>query len=348
MRVFTLDESHAWNETVRSFPHYDVYYLSGYVKAFKIHGDGEPLLFYYESDTFRAADVVMKRDVALDRHFKGLLPEGKYFDLATPYGYGGWIADKEDVSNEDKNKLFGEYLDYCRENGIISDFVRFHPLLGNNRLSDGFYEVIPLGKTVAIDLSDKDGIWTNMKSECRNRIRKAINSGVTVHHGSASELYETFRSIYNSTMDDDNAENYYYFGEQFYNSVREDLNGNAEVFYAVREGKTIASTIMLYADDRLNFHLGGSLREDQCYAPTNLIFYEAALWGCERGLKTLHLGGGVGSSDDNLMRFKRSFYRGDYNQFYIGRTVLNRDEYDRLCAMRTDDISSGYFPAYRA
>ena len=97
-----------------------------------------------------------------------------------------------------------------------------------------------------------------------------------------------------------------------------------------------------------NFHLGGSLREDQCYAPTNLIFYEAALWGCERGLKTLHLGGGVGSSDDNLMRFKRSFYRGDYNQFYIGRTVLNRDEYDRLCAMRTDDISSGYFPAYRA
>ena len=75
MRVFTLDESHAWDETVRSFPHYDVYYLSGYVKAFKIHGDGEPLLFYYESDTFRAADVVMKRDVALDRHFKGLLPE---------------------------------------------------------------------------------------------------------------------------------------------------------------------------------------------------------------------------------------------------------------------------------
>ena len=118
MRVFTLDESRAWDETVRSFPHYDVYYLSGYVKAFKIHGDGEPLLFYYESDTFRAADVVMKRDVALARHFKGLLPEGKYFDLATPYGYGGWIADKDDVSNEDKNKLTlskDEYKKLCRQ-----------------------------------------------------------------------------------------------------------------------------------------------------------------------------------------------------------------------------------------
>ena len=38
-----------WDDIVKSFPNYDVYYLSGYVKAFQVHGDGEALLLYYQS-----------------------------------------------------------------------------------------------------------------------------------------------------------------------------------------------------------------------------------------------------------------------------------------------------------
>lgn len=37
-------------------------WLSGYVKAFQIHGDGEPLLFHYEDERTRGMNVVMKRD----------------------------------------------------------------------------------------------------------------------------------------------------------------------------------------------------------------------------------------------------------------------------------------------
>ena len=43
-----------WDVLVTSFPDYDVYYLNGYVRAFKLHGDGEPFLFYYQKDDFRA------------------------------------------------------------------------------------------------------------------------------------------------------------------------------------------------------------------------------------------------------------------------------------------------------
>ena len=75
------------------FQRYDVYWLSSYVKAFRIHGDGEPLLFYYCDDDNRGINVVMKRDIAKDKHFTGKLSEGEYFDFATPYGYGGWIVE---------------------------------------------------------------------------------------------------------------------------------------------------------------------------------------------------------------------------------------------------------------
>ena len=46
IRIFSIEERKEWDEVVRSFEEYDVYYLSGYVRAFEIHGDGEPQMFY--------------------------------------------------------------------------------------------------------------------------------------------------------------------------------------------------------------------------------------------------------------------------------------------------------------
>ena len=42
IKIYSIEEAKKWDELVRTFANYDVYYLSGYVKAFQIHGDGEP------------------------------------------------------------------------------------------------------------------------------------------------------------------------------------------------------------------------------------------------------------------------------------------------------------------
>lgn len=60
LTVYTLEQSEQWDAIVRSFKEYDVYWLSGYVKAFQLHGDGEPLLFFYEGSDTRGINVVMK------------------------------------------------------------------------------------------------------------------------------------------------------------------------------------------------------------------------------------------------------------------------------------------------
>ena len=49
IKIYSIKEAKKWDELVRTFADYDVYYLSGYVKAFQIHGDGEPQLFYYNA-----------------------------------------------------------------------------------------------------------------------------------------------------------------------------------------------------------------------------------------------------------------------------------------------------------
>ena len=99
----------------------------------------------------------------------------------------------------------------------------------------------------------------------------------------------------------------------------------------------------------MNYHLSGSLREYSSLAATNLLLYRAALWGCANGYRTFYLGGGVGSGEDSLFKFKKAFYRGDLNHFHIGRKTYCPDIYGKLVSIRTDiPDGSGFFPIYRA
>jgi hypothetical protein len=79
IKIIGVSEHELWDNIVKGFSEYDVYYLSGYVKAFQIHGDGKPQLLLYETDKLKAIYVYMKRKTLID----GI------YDSITPYGYGG-------------------------------------------------------------------------------------------------------------------------------------------------------------------------------------------------------------------------------------------------------------------
>ena len=340
--VYGLEKSEQWDAIVRTFKEYDVYWLSGYVKAFQIHGDGDPLLFFYEEADTRGINVVMKRDVAKFEKFQGLIEEGQYFDFATPYGYGGWIIEGEHTEN-----LFEAYEQWLERNSIISEFVRFHPMVRNHKQCRDFYEVIQLGEVVHMDLSSPEAIWDNITSKNRNMIRKAIKNDIKIYNGRFPEIYKRFRIIYNETMDKDDADQYYYFKPEFYESVLNDLPQNAQLFWAEIDKTVIAASIMIGANRYFNYHLSGSLKEYSSLAPTNLLLYEAARWGYANGYRTLYLGGGVGSGEDSLFKFKRAFYKGALNHFFIGKKICNHEMYNKLVNMR-ESLDSGFFPKYRA
>lgn len=344
LNIYRLSDCEQWDSIVKSFAEYDVYYLSGYVKAFQIHGDGEPLLFYYCDENIKAINVVMKRDIAQDIHLVDCIKPGTHYDFATPYGYGGWLIE----GSGDCQQLFDTYEKWCMEHNVVSEFVRFHPVLKTQEYSLKSYDVIPLGETVTVDLSSEENIWNNITSKNRNMIRKAQKNNLTVLHGKSKELFETFREIYNLTMDKDEADAYYYFSETFYESILNDLEENAEIFYVVYEGKVIAAAIMLMANGRINYHLSGSLIEYKHLAATNLLLYETAIWGYRNGYKTFYLGGGVGSGEDGLFKFKRSFYRGDLKRFYIGKKIFMQDKYNSLLEIRGSVENKNFFPQYRA
>ncbi len=340
--ILDISQAQRWDELVKSFTAYDVYYLSGYVRAFQIHGDGVPELLYYEGNGLRAIYVYMKRQTAI---------EGIY-DAITPYGYGG-VLFEGNVTETNLQEFWSIFVDTMHDECIVDNFVRYHPVLQNAVPMSSVSTVIDLGKTIAIDLSSPELIWENFISKNRNMIRKAEKNGIQIHHGKDMRLFDDFKRIYNVTMKKDDANKYYFFEDEFYESIHKDLHDNYEMFYAEYDGRIIAMSIMIFANGRLNYHLSGSDAEYRNLAPSNLLLYQAALWGCEQGMKTFHLGGGVGSGEDNLYKFKAAFNKNSDYQFSIGKEIFDEKSYNQLVKLRksTDanfDMTSSFFPLYRA
>ena len=341
IQIYNIDNSNKWDEIVTSFADYDVYYLSGYARSFYVHGDGEPQLLYYISENIRAIYVYMKRKTAID---------GVY-DSITPYGYGGVLFDGE-VNEANLSAFRDEFLQKMQSENIISDFVRYHPVLGNAVYMKSISQVIDLGNTIAMDLTSPEVIWENITSKNRNHIRKAQKNNIQIHHTDDYSIFHGFISIYNKTMDRDNADEYYYFQEDFYKVIYDYLKGNFQVFYATLDNQIIVASIILYANKQVHYHLSGSLIEYRHLAPTNLLLYHVALWGYEHGYNTLHLGGGLGSGNDNLYKFKAAFNRNSGLQFSIGKQIFSQELYDKLVNLRLQqnpnfNLESKYFPLYR-
>ena len=346
LSIISINEEEKWNNIVQSFEQYNPYYLNGYAKAFKLHGDGEPLLIYFKNGETRAINIVMKRDIAKDKKFEGLIEENKYFDIITPYGYGGFIVEGNDIDQLNK-----EYCEYCINNNIVSEFVRFNPVIENYKHMGSIYDISNLGNTVCINTINEENIWANITSKNRNMVRKAQNSNIKIYWGRDEYLIDEFMKIYNDTMDKNSATSYYYFDREFYLSILFDLKYNAQIFYAKLNDEIISMSIILFGNKKMHYHLSASKKEFQSMAPTNLLLYEVACWGCRNGYETLHLGGGLGAKEDSLYKFKKSFSKEEDKVFCVGKKIFNKDIYKYLMNIRNieenDKNNADFFPTYR-
>ena len=93
------------------------------------------------------------------------------------------------------------------------------------------------------------------------------------------------------------------------------------------------------------YHLSATADGHRNLQPSKVILKDEITWTHSNGLRTLHLGGGVGAANDGLYRFKAGFTKGR-RQFATRRLVLDTATYDALCA--TADAPTKRFPAYRA
>ena len=120
------EEKNKWHNLCKLFKDIDIFYYPEYGKLFELHGDGQPFLFvYYQSSKDLVIYPFLKRSLNQIAGLQNL--NQNLFDITSPYGFGGYLPSSSKV---DMGKFFTCFHKYCQDNNIISEFVRFHPILG--------------------------------------------------------------------------------------------------------------------------------------------------------------------------------------------------------------------------
>lgn len=348
LKIYNKNHITKWNDCVKSFANWDIYYTYEYAYSFMLHGDGDIYLIYFENGDERLCMVVMQSDIAKCDKFEGQIEEGVYFDWETPYGYGGPLTDGA-LSEASQDMFYKELEDYCKDNGIVSLFIRFHPLLCNYDVMPKIIDTRYLRDTIYIDTASSELIMSNMDSKNRNMVRKAIKSGVTIKKCDIDE-FEEFIPMYNETMKKNGADEYYIFSEAYFESLK-NMGDNAFIMYAMLDDKPISGSIFFYNEQLMHYHLSGSYMEYRKYSPSNLLLYEAACWGSENGIEKFHLGGGM-TPDDSLFGFKKQFNKNGRAKFCVGRMIFDKEKYNELLMVRHKidsdfDMDNGFMIQYR-
>jgi serine/alanine adding enzyme len=307
-------EPEAWNSLLAELGLVDVYLTREYVETSCRLEPGRPLFL-------RAGDGV----------FAAILRDDPT-DVITPYGYGGPVGAG----------FWKPYEDWCRASGVVTTFVRFHPLYANHRDAPPSVQVEQLGGTVAWRLDEHEDLFERMHRHHRRVVRRALAAGVEPTAALSPEGLDRFRSLYEQTMGRQGASAFYYFSPEYWRALETDLRKHVVLFEAGED----AALLCLAAPPWLHYHLGASSEAGRKLGASTLLFLEAARWAQELGYTHFHLGGGVGGARDSLYVFKRRFDPGGELEAAIGKAIHDRQAYARLAG--TAAILDGFFPAYRA
>jgi hypothetical protein len=308
-----------WDSQLEALGYTDGYLLRHYVASSCVLYGGRPVFLRHEDTVF----PLVLRDFG-DRH-----------DATSAYGYGGPVGGPD---------FYPAYDAWCRERGVLTTFVRFHPLFANQRYAPPAMHVEPRDDTIAWRL-DRD-LLGEMHQKHRNAVRKGQSSELEVRIETAPADLTEFASVYEQTMRRVDADDFYVFPAEYWPELAR-LGGRLARVDARIGTELAASALLLASPPWLHYHLSATTELGRETAAATLLIYEAALWARERGYTHFHLGGGAGGREDSLFRFKLRFSPEDRREAMVGKLVHDADAYRRLAGPAADDLS-GFFPAYRS
>jgi len=343
-----------WRRAFESLPEGDVYYHPGYALVLERNSEGSARCLILETgDGLLLYPFLVRPIPELLRRAVGV--DAELFDIVTPYGYGGPALHGRAPGAEDRllRRCREQLATYASEEGIVAEFVRFHPVLGNHRGDPSGLRLEQRSRTVAVDLAREESrLWAELAPSCRNKARRAEKAGVVVEEDTGLRHLEAFHRNYLETMRRAGAAASYHYPRQFFIDTLELLRGDARLFVARLGDRVVNAALVLQRGPHAHYHFSGSDPEAHVPGANNWLLFQVALWARARGARTFHLGGGR-HPDDSLFQFKASFSP-VHLEFWTGTACHDPEAYRRLSAAAAAlrppgaPVDPGFFPAYRA
>jgi len=234
--------------------------------------------------------------------------------------------------------------------GVVSAFVRLHPLL-NPVPPTGIGTLVRHGETVSIDLTlPTEELWAQTRLNHRRDITRAVRLGYVARMDEDWRHLESFKHLYRATMLSRSAAPFYFFEDAYFDGLRDALGENLHLCVVEKDGVIAAAGLFVETNGIVEYHLSGTGDAFRMVQPTKLMMHFVRGWAKDRGNQVLYLGGGVGGDCDSLLQFKIGFSPLRH-PFATLRMVTDEREYGRLVAARDPqldpDARSGFFPLYR-
>jgi len=331
-----------WSQLLARVPH-DFYHLPEYLAFSARYEGGRAAAFYAEDGDVALLIPLLIRPIPAE-----LGAEDGWCDAASPYGFPSPILSPA-TDTDGLKRLLGLFKQVCADHGVISAFLRLHPLLPLPAMSLAEQgTLIRHGRTIAIDLMlSPEELWLQTSRNHRQNIRQLKRKGF-VAEMDRWDLYSEFFPIYWQTMERCAADRFYFFSDSYLQELRGTLGERVHLCTVLSQrGEVAAAGLFTSVTGIVQAHLAGTANKYLCHAPSKLMFDHARRWAKDTGHHILHLGGGVGGCEDSLFRFKAGFSNLK-NDFYTYRMILDDEKYRVLEERsRNTDPTADFFPIYR-
>lgn len=321
----------------------DVYQIPSYCEMDALSIHAQPILI-----TATGAHGALALPLLLRQIPDAIAKGEKLFDAISPYGYAGILTNISDIGQ------LTEALNACRleasKKNIVSIFIRMHPI--HQKLiippTTSLNQVIH-GNTVYINLENpveyiKVSYSTGLKRDLRKLMQLKIETKFN-----AWEYYDEFIEAYKETMALHQASNFYYFSRSYFESLRQPEFNSIIISSHTPDGTFISGALFFAHGNTVQYHLGGTKQSTRHLAGSKLIFDHAIDYFKLDNRKAIHLGGGVGSAEDSLFRFKAGFSN-DRATFSTLRIICDEIKYQSLSADKISNMQNSakdFFPLYR-
>ena len=335
--IEVIDNEKDWKQVLLSCDSYDFYHTYDYHLISKKE-DELPILITYRENDKTIAIPFLKRTI----------DNTAFFDLTSVYGYAGPIYKNIDASFN--NDLFRTELEQVfSELSIVSVFSRLHPYLKKQSIVlNNLGQTPTLGKVVNINLTlplDEQRMQYGKSTKNRtNKCRRLCN----VVLAKTDEQINSFIDVYYENMDRLSANKDYYFSRKYFFDFLKCTDFETDILLVQLEetGEVIAGSMFVKTNDIVQFHLSGTRNSALNLAPANLFLDEMRVKATEQDYKIFNLGGGVGSKEDSLFKFKSSFSK-EHHEFKVWKHIVNNNKYLELIGDKEIDVNEQFFPLYR-
>mgnify|MGYP001027549847 CR=1 FL=1 len=332
-----------WSEFLETHAH-DFHHLPAFVELEAKGSDGEAGALYIERDNGALLLPLIFRQVPAHLGLDAR-------DAISPYGYPCPLIRGEQP--ETLSALIEQVPKALKEAGLISAFIRLHPLLANPlRTMAEVGEVIRHGPTVWIDMRESvEEMWRQTRGSDRNRMNKLRRQGYAARIDATWSKVDAFVALYNETMSYLDASAGYFYERAYFEALRDALDGRLHLCLVEDpEGEVVSAGVFSEIGPIVQFHLSGTRQDHRRTSPSRLMIDHMRRAMKERGCERFHLGGGVGAAEDSLFEFKRGFSQ-ERAEFHSWRVIGDEAGYDaaeKAAKAAGACIEDGlFFPSYR-